>query len=156
METETSASSFSKKPKLPAVRLHADAVLPTRAHSDDAGLDLYSLEGFELGPGQGRVARTGIAVALPRQHVGLVADRSSMAKRGIKTSGGVIDAGYRGEIHIVLWNISAQTQTIGAGERIAQLLILPISTPAPFEVEQEIWSQDATERGAKGFGSSGK
>ena len=91
--------------KLDIVRVSQEATLPTRAHSDDAGLDLYGLEDIILSPAQGKVARTGIAIALPKGFVGLVADRSSLAKRGVKTAGGVIDAGYRGELHIVLWNI---------------------------------------------------
>lgn len=133
-------------------KMDPDAVLPTRAHADDAGLDLYSLEDALLEPGHGKVVRTGIAVALPVGFVGLVADRSSMAKKGVKTAGGVIDAGYRGEIHIVLWNISREAIQVKRHERIAQLLTLPIATPAGVEVE----SLDDTLRGAKGFGSSGK
>jgi dUTP pyrophosphatase len=134
------------------LRLSPDAVLPTRAHPDDAGLDLYGLEDILLIPGQGKVAKTGIALALPERHVGLVADRSSLAKRGIKTAGGIIDAGYRGEIHIVLWNISSEPIQLKAGERIAQLLIIPIATPAVAEVS----TLDETMRGQKGFGSTGK
>ncbi len=129
-----------------------NATLPTRAHPNDAGMDLYSLEDFAIAPGEGKVARTGIAIGLSDGFVGLVADRSSMAKRGIKTAGGVIDAGYRGEIHIVLWNISRESQTLKAGERIAQLLILPVSTPAI----REEGTLEATARGSKGFGSSGR
>ncbi len=132
--------------------MSAEATLPTRAHPDDAGLDLYSLEDIILMPAQGRVVKTGIAIALPPKHVGLVADRSSLAKRGIKTAGGVIDAGYRGEIHIVLWNISQDPVQLKRGERIAQLLILPMATPAVLEVE----TLDETLRGTRGFGSSGK
>ena len=128
------------------------ATLPTRAHPDDAGLDLYALEDGVLPPGGGIVARTGIAIGLPANTVGLVADRSSMAKKGVKTSGGIIDAGYRGEIHIVLRNITTEEIRFGRGERIAQLLILPCLTPAVFETD----SLDETGRGAKGFGSSGK
>src|SRR6476620_8055207 len=103
------------------VRVTQDALLPTRAHPDDAGLDLYSREDVVLQAGEGKVAKTGIAIALPIGYVGLVADRSSLAKKGIKTAGGVIDAGYRGEIHIVLWNISKSTILLKKGERIAQL-----------------------------------
>ncbi len=132
-------------------RVDPSAVLPTRAHADDAGLDLYNLEEFSLDPGQGLVVRTGIAMALPQFFVGLVADRSSMAKKGIKTAGGVIDAGYRGEIHIVLWNVSKERFLLKKSERIAQLLIMPIATPAVREVQ----SLDETARGSKGFGSSG-
>lgn len=138
--------------KIEIVRVAPDAVLPTRAHPDDAGLDLYNLDDVLLEPGEGKVVKTGIALALPAGHVGLVADRSSLGKRGIKTAGGVIDAGYRGEIHIVLWNISPASVQLKRGERIAQLLILPVATPAVFEVSE----LDETSRGTKGFGSSGK
>jgi dUTP pyrophosphatase len=134
------------------LRVSSEAVLPTRAHPDDAGLDLYGLEDVILPPSQGRVAKTGIALALPPGHVGLVADRSSLAKRGVKTAGGIIDAGYRGEIHIVLWNISSEPIQLKRGERIAQLLIIPIATPAVVEVT----TLDETQRGNKGFGSTGK
>lgn len=134
------------------LRVSSEATLPTRAHADDAGLDLYGLEDVLLVPGQGRVAKTGIAIALPAGHVGLVADRSSLAKKGIKTAGGIIDAGYRGEIHIVLWNISQEPVQLKRGERIAQLLIIPVATPAV----QEVDTLDETLRGTKGFGSSGK
>ncbi len=133
-------------------RVSQEAVLPTRAHPDDAGLDLYGLEDIFLEPGKGKVAKTGIAVALVVGYVGLVADRSSLAKRGVKTAGGVIDAGYRGEIHILLWNLSNEVIHLKAGERIAQLLILPIATPAVVEVSQ----LDETLRGVKGFGSTGR
>ena len=137
---------------LPMKRLDAAATLPTRAHADDAGLDLYSLEDAELGPGEGRVVRTGVSVAVPEGHAGLVCDRSSMAKRGMKTAGGVIDAGYRGELGVMLWNIARAPQGVKRGERIAQLLIVPIATPAPVEVED----LGATTRGAGGFGSTGR
>ncbi|MDE2143473.1 MAG: dUTP diphosphatase, partial [Elusimicrobia bacterium] len=92
--------------ELPLRRLDPAAVLPTRAHADDAGLDLYGLEDATVAPGEGKLLRTGVAVAIPAGHVGLVCDRSSLAKRGLKTAGGVIDAGYRGEIGVVVWNIS--------------------------------------------------
>jgi dUTP pyrophosphatase len=146
LTTEHSLSSLN------ILRLNSDAVLPTRAHADDAGMDLYSLEDVLLLPSQGRVARTGIAIALPTGYVALVADRSSLAKKGVKTAGGVIDAGYRGEIHIVLWNISGDPIQLKQGERIAQLLILPVATPRVVEVS----TLDETARGQKGFGSSGR
>lgn len=137
---------------LPIRRLDPRAVLPTRAHADDAGLDLYALEDARLAPGAGGLLRTGVAVAVPAGHVGLVCDRSSMARRGIKTAGGVIDAGYRGELGVVVWNLSRDEQAVKAGERVAQLLIVPIATPAPVESEE----LDATLRGAGGFGSTGR
>ena len=92
------------------------------------------------------------ALAVPPGHVGLIADRSSLAKRGLKTAGGIIDAGYRGEIGVVIWNISAQEQQLKRGERVAQLLIIPIATPAV----KEVTALEETARGANGFGSTGR
>lgn len=137
---------------LPIRRLEPGALLPTRAHADDAGLDLYALEDSLVPPGEGRLLRTGVAVAVPAGHVGLVCDRSSLAKRGLKTAGGVIDAGYRGEVGVVVWNLSREPQAVKKGERAAQLLVIPIATPAPVE------SADlgATTRGENGFGSTGR
>jgi len=137
---------------LPVRRLEAGAVLPTRAHADDAGLDLYSLEDTTVPPGDGTVLRTGVAVAISPGYVGLVCDRSSMARRGLKTAGGVIDAGYRGEIGVVVWNLSREAQAVKKGERIAQMLIVPIATPAPIDSDD----LGATARGSGGFGSTGR
>lgn len=137
---------------LPVRRLEPGAVLPTRAHSDDAGLDLYGLEDVTVAPGEGTVLRTGVAVAVPPGHVGLVCDRSSMARRGLKTAGGVIDAGYRGEVGVVVWNISRESQSVKKGERIAQMLVVPIATPAPIDSDD----LGATLRGTGGFGSTGR
>ncbi len=137
---------------LPLRRLEPGATLPTRAHPDDAGLDLYALEDGSLSPGEGRVLRTGVAVAVPGGHAGLVCDRSSMAKRGLKTAGGVIDAGYRGELGVLLFNFSREPQPFKKGERIAQLLVVPIATPRPVETDD----LGATSRGAGGFGSTGR
>jgi dUTP pyrophosphatase len=105
-----------------------------------------------MAPGEGKMIKTGIALAIPQGFVGLVADRSSLAKRGLKTAGGVIDAGYRGEIHIVMWNVSKEVFELKKGERLAQLMVIPIATPAVVEVDL----LDDTARGAKGFGSSGR
>lgn len=137
---------------LPVQKLDDAATLPTRAHPGDAGLDLYALETTTLAANAGGVLRTGIAIELPAGHVGLVCDRSSLAKRGLKTAGGIIDAGYRGEIGVVVWNLRPDAQTLAKGERIAQLLIMPIAAPAPVETR----SLSETARGAGGFGSTGR
>ena len=137
---------------LPIRRLDAAAILPTRAHPDDAGLDLYALEDSVVPPGEGRLLRTGVAFAIPLGHVGLVCDRSSLARRGLKTAGGVIDAGYRGEVGVVVWNLSREPQPVKKGERAAQLLVIPIATPAPVETDD----LGETVRGAGGFGSTGR
>lgn len=138
--------------KIHVVRLDSKATLPTRAHPEDAGLDLYSCEPLHLGPGFGTVIRTGIALEIPQGHVGMIADRSSLGKKGLKTAGGIIDAGYRGEIGVIVWNISKEEIQLEAGQRVAQLLILPISTPEPFQVDE----LSDTPRGAGGFGSTGQ
>ena len=135
-----------------AKRMHPEATLPTRAHPDDAGMDLYALEDAHLPPFEGKLVRTGIAFAIAQGFVGMIADRSSMAKKGVKTAGGIIDAGYRGEVMVVLRNITAQEIVLKRGERIAQMLILPIATPAVVEAQE----LDSTARGAGGFGSTGK
>ncbi|MEK7382126.1 MAG: dUTP diphosphatase [Elusimicrobiota bacterium] len=137
---------------LPVRRLDPGAVLPTRAHADDAGLDLYALEDTTVPAGEGGVLRTGVAFAISPGHVGLVCDRSSMAKRGLKTAGGVIDAGYRGEISVVIWNLSREAQAVKKGERIAQMLGIPIAVPAPIDCAD----LGATARGERGFGSTGR
>jgi dUTP pyrophosphatase len=146
--------SFFPNPieKIEVLKVSSEATLPTRAHPEDAGMDMYSLEDVILEPSQGKVTKTGIAMAIPQGFVGMVADRSSLAKRGVKTAGGIIDAGYRGEIMICLWNISGEPIQLKRGERIAQLLILPIATPAVVEVAK----LDDTQRGVGGFGSTGK
>ena len=138
--------------KIDVKKVSAEATLPTRAHPDDAGMDLYALEDVIVQPGEGKMARTGVAFALPPGTVGLIGDRSSMAKKGLKTAGGVIDAGYRGEVQVVFWNLSKQEIRITRGDRMAQMLILPVQTPGV----REVASLEETARGAGGFGSTGK
>ena len=132
--------------------LHPDAKLPTRSHPGDAGLDLYCLEDRILRPGHGETLPTGVALAVPPGHAGIIADRSSMAKRGVKTAGGVIDAGYRGEIGVVAWNLTEGSIRLRKGDRVAQLLIVPIAAPAVKQVE----ALEETARGEGGFGSTGR
>ena len=151
---ENSGINGVKVNRVQVKRMDARAVLPVRAHADDAGMDLHCLEGVTIPAGEGLKLRTGIALAIPKGFVGMVADRSSMAARGLKTAGGIIDAGYRGEIHIVIRNLTEQSVEFQAGERIAQLLILPIVTPALEAVEE--FSDPSTTRGAGGFGSTGR
>jgi dUTP pyrophosphatase len=132
--------------------LHELAKIPTRAYPDDAGLDLASIEFVRLEPGCGQVVRTGIAIELDSGYVGLIWDRSSMGRRGIKTLGGVIDSGYRGEIGVVLWNLTLEPVEIQPGERVAQLLIQSVVTPNTVQAE----SLSPSARSGQGFGSSGR
>jgi dUTP pyrophosphatase len=141
---------------LQVTKLHIDAVLPTRAHPGDAGLDLYSIEGGHMGPGERWSLGTGIAVEIPEGHAGLVLPRSGLAREhGITlvNSPGLIDAGYRGEIRVLLLNTDpAETVRIEAGARIAQLVVSPVSLAEPVEVAE--LSDSA--RGDGGFGSTGR
>lgn len=137
---------------IPFKKLDARATLPTRAHEDDAGLDIYLLESVTLEPGAGSALKTGVAMAIEVGFVGLIADRSSLGKKGLKTFGGVIDSGYRGEIQVLVRNLSQEVMELKAGDRIAQMLILPIATPRVESVDE----LDSTRRGSGGFGSSGR
>jgi dUTP pyrophosphatase len=140
---------------LPVQRLDPRAILPTRAHPGDAGLDLHALEPAELEPGERASIPTGIAVAIPEGYAGLVLPRSGLAARhgiSLVNAPGLIDAGYRGEIRVLLVNTDpSRSWTLQAGERIAQLVISPVVLP---DLE-EVTELSSTSRGVGGFGSSG-
>jgi dUTP pyrophosphatase len=133
-------------------KLKDDAVMPTRAHHDDAGIDIYTNEEVTIKAGETKKVGTGIAVAVPSSYVGLVWDKSSIGSKGIKTLGGVLDAQYRGEIFVVLHNLSKEPVTFKAGDKIAQLLIQKVELLPVEEVEE----LDETDRGEGGFGSTGR
>lgn len=141
--------------KLRVRRLDERAVLPARAHTDDAGLDLHALEDAVLGPGERASIPTGIAVEIPRGHAGLVLPRSGLALRhgiALVNAPGLIDAGYRGEVRVLLLNTDrARRFAIGAGDRIAQLLLVRIEAASVLEAQE----LSESTRGAGGFGSSG-
>lgn len=133
--------------------MHTDAHIPSFAHADDAGMDLYACEESTIAPGARAQVRTGLAMAVPQGYVGLVWDKSSVAyTRGVKTMAGVLDAGYRGELLVVVLNIGDAPYTFQKGDKIAQILIQKIEHPDIVEVE----ALDDTERGTGGFGSTGK
>lgn len=138
---------------IPIQKLHPDAIVPQTAHAHDAGFDLHSIEDYELQPNERKLFKTGIAMSIPQGYVGLIWPRSGLSfKRGVDILGGVIDAGYRGDIGVILLNTGAIPLVVKKGERIAQMLIQPIVLPSFVEVE----NLDETDRGAGGFGSSGK
>lgn len=142
------------------MRLDPDLPLPGRAHSGDAGVDLYSAQDVELAPGQRALVPTGIAVAIPHGMVGLIHPRSGLAARvglSIVNSPGTVDAGYRGEIKISLINLDPVTPiVVQRGDRIAQLLVQRVELPELVEVTSfdEAGLADTT-RGEGGHGSSG-
>jgi dUTP pyrophosphatase len=142
--------------ELAVAKLKDGALLPTRAHEGDAGLDLYACEAAHIGPGERWSVGTGIAVEIPEGHAGLVLPRSGIAREngiGLVNSPGLIDSGYRGELRVLLLNNDpAETFRVSPGDRIAQLLLTPIAIAEP--VEATALADSA--RGDGGFGSSGR
>lgn len=140
--------------ELPIVRLRKDARLPERAYPGDAGLDLSTCEPLRLEPGERAVVPTGLAVAIPEGFAGYVQPRSGLAARhgiAVVNSPGLIDSGYRGEIRVVLLNTDRENVFVAAaGERIAQLVVLPVPELELVELDE----LPVTERGVRGFGSS--
>lgn len=155
-KTETkNETTETKEPALSSLsvsRVRPGARLPQIAHEGDAGYDLYAADYYSIPPyGQALVA-SGIKMAIPQGHVGLIWDKSGLAVMGIKTMGGVIDSGYRGEIMIVVKNLSEEIFNITPGQKVAQIIIQPFISPAI--KEEDI--KEETDRQAKGFGSSGQ
>jgi dUTP pyrophosphatase len=133
-------------------KLDPKALLPTRGSLAAAGLDLYSIEAISLQPGERRLFRTGLAVAIPEGHYGRLAPRSGLAsKKGIDVLAGVIDADYRGEIGCLLFNAGDEQIDLPAQTKICQLIIEKIITPAAVWVD----GLSQTSRGSGGFGSTG-
>lgn len=139
---------------LPVKRLTDTARLPPRAHPGDAGLDLYADESVIVCASCRALVSTGIAIAIPPGYVGLIWPRSGLAAQfGISVDAGVIDAGYRGPVKVLITNASEdQNYEIQPGDKIAQLLIQPVALMEPVEVD----ALNETERDAGGFGSTGQ
>jgi dUTP diphosphatase len=141
--------------ELPFERRHPDAVLPHAQHPGDAGLDLCAVVDVEVRPGERAMVPTGVAVAIPEGHAGLVLPRSGLAsKRGLTLANapGLIDAGYRGEVICAVVNLDPSTPVaIAKGDRIAQLVIVAVPGFEPTWAE----SLTPTTRGDGGFGSTG-
>lgn len=134
-------------------KLHPDAVIPNIAHEGDAGFDLYTVETVIVEPGQRVQAPVGLAFEIPCGYVGLIWDKSGVShKGGIKTLGGVLDSGYRGELKVGIINLSSETYVFEKGHKIAQMLIQKVESPT-FE---EVVELSNTSRGEGGFGSTGK
>ena len=140
--------------ELPIQRLREDAVVPARAYTVDAGLDLVACERVELAPGERAVVGTGLAVAIPEGYAGYVQPRSGLAARhgiSIVNTPGLVDSGYRGELKVILLNTDRSERfVVEPGMRIAQLVVLPVPEVDPVVVDE----LPASERGVRGFGSS--
>ena len=131
--------------------LHGSAKPPTKGHMNDAGWDLHSSEAVSIPAGATVLVSTGIAMAIPKGHVGLIWDRSSMGVKGIHRHAGVIDCNYRGEVKVCLHNTTKEPYHIERGDRIAQMLI----QEAPNFIQHVVHELDSTDRGDGGFGSTG-
>lgn len=130
-------------------------MLPSRAYEGDAGLDLSAAEAVVLAPGERAVIGTGLAVAVPEGHAAFVQPRSGLAARHgitIVNAPGLVDSGYRGEVKVVLLNTGSEPFAVDPGMRIAQLVVLPVVSADPVEVDE----LPGTKRGERGYGSSGR
>ena len=133
-------------------KLDPGAKVPCYACLGDAGMDFYSNEEVVLAPNERKLISTGVSMAIPEGFVGLVWDKSGLAaKHGLKTMAGVIDSGYRGEVRILVHNLSQNDYVVGKGSKIAQMLIQAVEQKEIVEVEE----LSETERGTGGFGSTG-
>lgn len=139
-----------------SIKLGRGATMPTKAHPDDAGWDIYArdVDGTPryINPGMSAAISTGVSVDIPPGYYGQLATRSSMAARDVFVMGGVIDAGYHGDIVVILFNAGSEFFDCGPYRKIAQLLILPV----PDVQWQPVDALPDSERGEAGFGSSDK
>lgn len=134
------------------IMLDPGATMPTRAHSTDAGLDLYARETQIIPAKESAIFDTGVHIELPPNTVGMIKSKSGLNVKHGLTSEGVIDVGYVGSLVVKLYNHSGHDYKVNAGDKISQLVIMPILTP---ELEL-VDSLEDTERGAGGFGSTGR
>lgn len=132
-------------------RLSPIAKLPTRAHQYDAGLDLFSADYYSILPGERAIIKTGVKMTIPDGFVGLIWDKGGIAKNGIHSMAGVVDAGFRGELTVNLINLSQDIYNIAPGQKVAQIIIQKIELPEI--IEEKI--NDETDRGKDCFGSTG-
>lgn len=152
---ETGSGASQSGWKLKILALDPDLPPPSYAHPGDAGLDLRASEAVTLAPGQRQSVPTGVAVEIPDGHVGLVHPRSGLAARhglAIVNAPGTIDAGYRGEIRVILVNLGTESVSLARGDRVAQLLIQRVERPEIVVVE----ALSPSERGGGGLGSTGR
>jgi dUTP pyrophosphatase len=132
-------------------RIHPDAKIPTYGHSGDAGMDLFAVVDRTLAPREVFAVPTGIQVAIPAGFVGLIWDKSGISLKGVHRLAGVVDAGYRGEVQVVMINLGKEPFALKKGMKIAQMLIQPVAAVTIVESD----TLDDTSRGEGGFGSTG-
>jgi dUTP pyrophosphatase len=138
--------------KLKIKKIREDAKVPTRAHHDDAGIDLYACGEHTVAPHATAMIPIGVAFEIEEGSVGLIWDKSSIGSKSLKTLGGVIDAGYRGEVSVMVHNLLSTSYTFEHGHKVAQMIIQKVELP---EIE-EVTELSDSRRGTGGFGSTGK
>ncbi|MFH1287018.1 MAG: dUTP diphosphatase [Candidatus Magasanikbacteria bacterium] len=138
--------------KIKIKKLHNNTKLPSYAHLGDVGMDLYSLEDYILQPNERKIFPIGFAMEFETEFAAIVKDKSSVSRAGVHTFGGVYDAGYRGEYNVGLVNFGTESFEIKKGQKIAQLLIIPVVIPNLEEVDELTDSS----RGDGNYGSTGK
>jgi dUTP pyrophosphatase len=144
-------------------KLHEDSKLPVRAHSTDAGIDLFTYEDFTLEMLERKLVGTGVAIQIPEGHVGFIKEKSGLANKGLEVKAGVVDAGFIGEVKVNLKNPKGfawkdgkrngvgEKMSFKKGEKIAQMVIIPVNLGEVVEVDE----LDKSERGESGWGSTG-
>ena len=139
--------------KIKIKKLNQEAKLPSYAHEGDVGMDLHSLEDYELKPGERKIFFLGFGMEFPTGNAAIVKDKGSLPKNGgIHTMGGVYDAGYRGEYNVNLINLGQEPYKVNKGDKIAQLIIMPVTIAKLEEVD----NLSDSDRGSGRFGSTGK
>jgi len=134
-------------------RTNSAARLPVYQHPGDAGMDLFAAEEVKLGPGEVKAVRTGIKMAIPGGYVGLIWDKSGLSLQGVHRLAGVVDAGYRGEVKVVMVNLGREPYVFKQGQKVAQMLIQPVEAVELVDAGEA--DLDETSRGSGGFGSTG-
>lgn len=152
MEDSMFKSNFTPH-KMKIKKIIDTAILPQKAHAGDLGYDLFAAEDISIFPGETKLITTGVAIQFPVGYGGIIKDRSSVAtKRKLFTVAGVIDNGYIGELQVALHNSGYNMQKISAGDKIAQLVLIPVTN---FHIEEVVEVYSADQRGLGGFGSTG-
>lgn len=135
--------------------LSEDAIIPVRAHTTYSGIDLFSLEDYEVKPFTSKLIKTGVAINLPVNYEGSVRPKSGITtKTGLRVQYGTVEAGYTGELGVMVDNIKGHKEVIKKGQKIAQLVVSPVAYPTPLIVDEFTINGDS-ERGENGFGSTG-
>lgn len=145
--------TMPREPKEIKVQIDKDAYMLEHAHEADAGYDIRTPVKVGLLPGQYAIIDTGVHIAIPQGYVGFLKSKSGLNVKDGIVGEGVIDSGYTGSIKVKLYNFSSKTKTFDVGDKIIQLVILPISTPKLIQVTK---LDENSDRGDQGFGSTGK